>query len=229
MGDPDNIVVIGISRTNLENDMRNRTFADLSNNNVNEVNFEAYRKAGHILVGLKATEGTGFIDKRHAEWSERAHKGGVHVIHYHYARLGESVSNQVVLFGGVVQRHFGPHDFYCIDLERGENEKFTPAEMAAFLNDFDKQFRQKIYHTLRGYMNESLLKEVTAEKGRIAGNNWWIAAWGNRPPVVLGIKRWAWQRSNGVVGPEPHTLVGIGQCDVSTMNWGTFGRLVRNR
>lgn len=204
----------------------NRYFADVSNNNAQDVGWTSYRKDGqHVLVGLKASEGMGFIDKTHASRSEGAHKAGSWVLHYHFGHVGVSAREQVEVFWDQIKDHFARLDFACIDIEGGGMDRRGPIETARWVKEFDHFFRQYTGHTLIGYCNEALLKELVTRGASVAGDRWWIAAYGPNKPVVGGVHTWAWQFTDGVLGLQPRQVAGIGKCDVSILNRGTYTRL----
>lgn len=60
---------------------------DLSNNNGAQVDFEKLRRMGHVEgVMLKASEGVSFVDEDYHRFREDAHRAGLRVGAYHYAR-----------------------------------------------------------------------------------------------------------------------------------------------
>ena len=117
-------------------------FIDLSNNDP-IFDAAAYRKAGHVIVGLKATEGVSFIDPDHGRLAHAA--GGEHiaVMHYHFARpdLNTDAEKEAAHFISVATSGNldGPRDYLVLDLERA-----TPAGWApdpAWSARFDRYIR----------------------------------------------------------------------------------------
>jgi len=205
----------------------NRIFADISNNNSDRhFNFEAYREAGHRVIGIKATEGIGFIDPFHDQWCARAHqKAKLHVIHYHFGHVGQSPQTQGEFFWAHVKPRFGRNDFLCIDIEGGGVDGHGIDATAAWTNDFANHLIKVSGHHPVGYSNESELRELVKAGVRLPTNRWWIAAYGPSRPSIGGVKTWAWQYSNGVIGPQPHEAPGVGKGDMSKLNRGTALRL----
>lgn len=208
--------------------MPNRYFADLSNNNTQQVNWGRYRAAGHVLVGLKATEGTGFIDRTHATRCENAHKAGVWVIHYHFAHPGQSAEAQARAFWAQLHGHFAVRDLAALDIE--VTDGLSSVKIAHFVRAFDAAFRRISGHSLVGYSGESFLSSIHSAGARLAGGDrWWIAAYGPVKAHVPGVGTWAWQYTDGQQGPAPHICAGIGRCDISTLNRATYLRLLLRR
>ncbi len=200
-----------------------RYFADISNNNSQTVNWNQYRKAGHVLVGLKATEGNTFVDKTHPTRSENAHSAGVHVMHYHFAHPGKDANQQAQFFWAQIKGHFAKRDFAALDIEVSDG--LSDVQVARWVEQFDAAFRHISGHTLIGYSGESFLQGLKRAGMKLAGERWWTAAYGPNEPHVAGTTTWAWQRTDGTIGPPPHTCAGIGNCDISSLNWATYLRL----
>lgn len=202
----------------------NRTFADISNNNPQTIGWHAYRSEGHVLVGLKASEGTNFVDKYHATRSQEAHKAGVWVIHYHFAHPNRSAGAQAQFFWNQIRTHFAARDFACVDIEVSDG--FTYPAINQWVRAFTAEFRRVSGHTLIGYSGESFLGSL----GSCGINRWWVAKYGSGFPVApANASVWAFQFTDGSAGPEPHSAAGIGHCDMSRLNWGTYLRLRASR
>jgi lysozyme len=194
----------------------NRYWADVSNNNTQTINWTEYAKVGqHVLVGLKATEGTTFLDRTHAPRSEGAHKAGSWVVHYHFAHPNESAVAQARFFWAQIRGHFAAKDFACIDIEVADGQ--SNHEIAAFVGAFKAEFEKSSGHSLIGYSGESFHNGI----GSCGIKRWWLAAYGPNEPRGA----WAWQFTDGQIGPQPHSCAGIGNCDISRLNWATYLRL----
>jgi GH25 family lysozyme M1 (1,4-beta-N-acetylmuramidase) len=197
-------------------------FADISNNNGGAAfHGHAYKSAGHKLIGLKASEGSGFIDPDHAAWAHAAHAAGLAVLHYHFARpeAGNPIG-QARHFKEALGGHFiKGRDRLACDLETS-----LPKEGKAWLGEFVAELARlgvDVHDDLVGYTFLSYFQEAGGIT--IPSGAWWIAAWGRlmreREGLGNGQYLWAQQITNGVVGPEPHTFAGIrGHCDGSVIN-----------
>lgn len=205
--------------------MLNRYFADLSSNNP-AFDAVAYRAAGHRLVAIKATQGTSYVNPKHALWCEHAHANQLAVIHYHYAKPGSSVAatTQAAFAWSVVRHDFGPLDWMCLDVER--DQAWRTGELVPFVSSFAAAWRGISGHSLVGYSEASLLDDP-ALVAAIPGERWWAAAWGpTRPRIATVGAPWAWQFTDGAIGPPPHECAGVGYCDVSQLNLATYLHLL---
>jgi lysozyme len=200
----------------------NRYWADVSNNNPQQIQWKTYAQQGqHVLVGLKASEGETFVDKTHATRSENAHGAGVWVLHYHFGHPESSPTEQAQFFWSQIHGHFAARDFACLDIETGSPNAAT----ANWCKTFISHFYAVSGHSSIVYASESYLRSLRANGLRWPGERAWIAAYGPRKPSIAGVSTWAWQFTDGQIGPNPHSCAGIGNCDISELNWGTYLRL----
>lgn len=194
----------------------NQVFADLSSNNSH---FDAaqYRNAGgHVFVAIKATEGTGYINPKHRSWCYAAGLHHIGIGHYHFALATDPVK-EARFFWDVVASLAGPRDYLILDMERGVLER-DPAWCKTFDNEIRKLSR---FNTIV-YGSESWLS-VAPANAWLAGPpyRFWDADWsGNRDFAPKGGVCVMRQSSDGVFGPEPHSLLGVGQCDVNHLRGG---------
>ena len=207
--------------------MSNPIFADLSNNN-SGYNAEEYRKAGHVIVALKASEGTFFIDSKHRGWALQSGLHHIAVIHYHFGRPDRSSGkDEADFFLHATNGLRGPHDFLVYDGERASNGAFglDPAHA----REFDQRIQERTrFHTIL-YASAS---ELAAHgKDALVGDNKrdWCADYStNRDTHAEGHVCVMRQFTDGVFGPEPHAVAGIGRCDVDILR-GEFAKQVLSR
>jgi lysozyme len=200
-----------------------RKFADLSNNNPGGVEWGLYHQAGHRLIGLKATEGTGFVDDTHAIRSENAHKNGIWVLHYHFGHANMDADLQARAFWNQVKGHFASKDFAALDIE--VNDGLSDVQVATWSNNFIAGFQKLSGHSMIVYSDQSFLSGLLSAGLRWPGGRAWVAAYGPSEPSIRGVTTWAWQYTDGGQGPEPHHYAGVGDCDGSILNLGTYLRL----
>lgn len=199
----------------------NRLYGDISSNN-SQFDAAEYRAAGHVLVAIKATEGTRYVNPDHRAWSIHAAWHHIAIVHYHFARpdLNDGPEAEADHFLSVAGALTGGRDYLCLDLERA-----TPAGWQhdpAWSRAFDAQVqRRSRFHAVL-YANRSTLEQsdewLIGDKRRV-----WDADWSANPnyaPPGYGV--FARQFTDGIVGPEPHALAGIGRCDVNAMSPRTF-------
>lgn len=205
--------------------MPTKEFADLSNNN-GLFDAAEYRRTGHVIVALKASEGAGFTDPKHRGWALAAGLHHIAVVHYHFARpdQGTSGAEEADHFLAATHGLLGPRDYVVYDGERAANGAFglDPAHCA----DFDRYIQAHTrFHTIL-YASAS---ELTAHgQDALVGENRrdWCADYSNHPdthaPGHICVMR---QFTDSVHGPTPHSVPGVGPCDVDVMR-GEFAQKV---
>lgn len=198
--------------------MYSRLFADISNNNAG-FNAETYRKSGHVLIAIKATEGIHFVDPDHRGWCLQA--GGKHiaVVHYHFARPDLNLDAQAEArhFLSVALPLTGGRDYLVVDIERATPQGWS--HDPAWTREFDLYVRKHSRFFPIVYASRSVLQQsdqwLTGNPKRV-----WDADWSTdhdfAPDGYNCVMR---QFTDGVFGPEPHSLPGIeGICDVNRMS-----------
>lgn len=209
--------------------MFNPYFADISNNN-DHFDARAYREGGHILVAIKASEGTGFVDPDHRGWCYAAGGHHIGIVHYHFARpdLGTSPEAEADHFLSVALPLAGGRDYLCVDQERAT--PFGWAHDHEWTAAFDARVQARSrFHTI-AYASQSTIE--AGDIGLVGDNKrLWVAAWGSGPDGgVKGYTVVFRQYTDGVFGPGPHWFSGIGTSDGNVIRrplWDAIARHAR--
>ena len=184
-----------------------RNFADLSSNNgPDALNAAEYAKAGHVLLAIKVTDGTGYKNPDWAKQTHEAHEHHVGVLSYHFAEQGDPAA-QAKFFLDTLKSsgEFHPYDAIALDIER-EQGITNPS---AFVGGFDSYCRTEGQKDLVVYTELSYHEEhgLAPRNGRL-----WIADYSAR----LG-GYWADQYSSSAM------VHGInGPCDVSELSFAAY-------
>lgn len=199
-----------------------RLFADLSSNNAQFIAHE-YRQAGHILVAIKATEGTRYVNPDHRPWSYAAGSQHIAVAHYHFARpdLNDNPEAEAWHFLNVAHPLTGGRDYLVLDYERSvpAGWKHDPAWSARFALYVSDHSRFQVIL----YANRSTLEESDQWLGKQTKKRVWDADYSVTPDYAPpGYTCAMRQFTDGVVGPGPHELPGVGRGDVNRMSLSMF-------
>lgn len=186
--------------------------ADISNNN-GSVDIPAYAAAGFKAIAIKATEGTGFVDPDHRGWCYSAHAHRLAVFHYHFGRPdhGQPAADEAAFFLKHALPLVGWNDYLVLDSERGGPG--NSGDVPGFCRAFDQYvLANSRFHTIL-YASRSVLQQsdqwLVNDKKRL-----WDADWSSGPDVrVPGYVCAIRQFTDGVYGPDPHSLPGIGHGD----------------
>lgn len=201
-----------------------QVFADISNNNAT-FDAAAYRAAGHVFIAIKASEGVNFRDPRHRSFCLAAGLHHIGIAHYHFARpdLGNSPDAEAQLFLETALPLAGPRDYLVLDMERG-----TLQRDPGWAKAFDAAVRKRSRFSTILYGSRSWLEAAHADEW-LAGAplRFWDADWSSgrdfAPEGGMCVMR---QSSDGVFGPEPHQVAGIGSCDVNHLRGGFAARVL---
>lgn len=183
--------------------------ADVSSNN-GSIDLDAYANAGHVAIAIKATEGTNYTNPAHPSWCNWAHRRGLTVCHYHFARPSRrNITAEVDLFHRISRRAWRAGDYLVLDLEKQEGG--SPANYAdRFLEQLKPLGHPLVLYTYRAFWNEHRLATVRLPGGRV-----WMADYSE---PLSNEHHWAKQYTDGEQGPLPHHYAGIGDCDGSVLN-----------
>lgn len=205
-----------------------REFADVS---AYQDRFEAtrYRASGHVVVALKATEGTDWTDPTHAARAQAAHGAGLDVWHYHFAHpdTDPDAVGEAAHFWAVAKPHYQAGDRLVLDVEL--HHPGGAAGLVRYTAALDAHL-----HHISGvhpvlYTYDALLRE-TGPSWQVSSGDWWVANY-SRKPARLGSGRRmiAWQYTDGEVGGDPKRFAGIGQCDGDRLSFWYSRQVVADR
>src|SRR5215471_3679613 len=194
---------------------------DLSHHN-GDVDLAAAAGDGILGVIHKATQGLDYQDPLFAENHTKAADAGLHWGAYHFGTGGDGVA-QAEHFLEVVQPD--PGSLLALDLEPNtQGPSMTLEEARAFVTHV---------HAMTGrwpglYSGHYIKELLGAQVDPVLANCWlWLAQYGTTPVVPPTWAYWTlWQYTDGGMGPEPHTVAGIGRCDRDQFN-GTRAQLAR--
>jgi lysozyme len=189
---------------------------DLSHHN-QTVDFKATKQDKILGIIHKATQGITYTDPTYQDRKNQAIEATLMWGAYHFGVGGDGIAQA---------KHFlkfvnpGPGDLLVLDLEenpQGTSMTLQEAEdFAAYIHD--------VTGCWPGLYSGNYIKEKLGNPANtILSNCWfWLAQYGSNPVVPKAWKNWTmWQYTDGIYGPEPHAVNGIGNCDRDKFN-GSF-------
>lgn len=186
---------------------------DLSHFN-NVTDFNAIKADGIVGIIQKATQGTTYVDPTYAERKPQALAAGLWWGAYHFA-TGDDPIAQAQHFLDTVKP--GPTDLLVLDFEQnGSGSSMTVAQA--------EQFLQYVYSAVGrwpGFYSGSYIKQLLGNgTNAVLQNCWfWLSEYGPTPKVPANWPTWTmWQYTDGNIGPEPHSVNGVGNCDRDQFN-----------
>ena len=187
---------------------------DISHHNGN-VDLGKAKAAGIVGVIHKATQGTSMVDKMYQQNRTKAQAAGLLWGAYHFATLADGAA-QADFF--LSKANADPQMLLVLDFEPNGNSTMTLDQARAFvsrINDVTGKFP--------GFYSGSLIKQLLGGKPvdpLLSQCFLWIAQYGPAPTNIPATwPTWTmWQYTDGNVGPQPHSVDGIGNCDRDQFN-----------
>ena len=182
--------------------------------------FETVKADGIVGVIHKATQGTTMLDPKYHSRKSEALAAGLWWGAYHFGVGGDGVA-QAKYFLSIVTP--GPNDLLVLDLE--ENPSGASMTLAE-AEDFVKYVEAETGRWPGLYGGSNVTELLGRNRETALSFCWlWLAEYGPTPRIPPVWDRWTmWQYTDGQVGPEPHTVNGIGACDRDQFN-GTIEEL----
>ena len=176
--------------------------------------FNTVKESGIVGVIHKATQGTNFEDSMYKSRKLAALAAGLMWGAYHFGVGGDGAA-QAEYFLSFVNP--GSEDLLVLDFEQNtQGSSMTIAEAEQFVTEvYNKAGRWP------GLYGGSYLKELLGQsKNPTLANCWfWLSEYGSNAVVPPNWPTWTlWQYTDGVHGPEPHSVPGIGNCDRDQFN-----------
>ncbi len=176
--------------------------------------FETVKADGIVGIIHKATQGTTMVDSKYQARKGEALAAGLWWGAYHFGVGGDGAA-QAKYFLSVVEP--GPNDLLVLDLEENPSGAgMTLAEAEDFVKYVEAETGR-----WPGLYGGSYVKELLGNnKDSALSYCWfWLSEYGPTPKVPPAWDTWTmWQYTNGEVGPEPHSVNGIGNCDRDQFN-----------
>jgi GH25 family lysozyme M1 (1,4-beta-N-acetylmuramidase) len=193
---------------------------DLSHHNGN-VDLNRAKQAGILAVIHKATQGVGMFDTKYEINRQKARAAGLFWGAYHFGTKANGAA-QADFF--LSKANADAATLLVLDYEPNGNLTMTLDQAKAFISRVNE-----VTGRFPGLYSGSLIKQQLAGQAIdpiLSQCFLWIAQYApiptNIPPTW---PNWTlWQYTDGVAGPPPHTVEGIGPCDRDQFN-GTVEQL----
>jgi lysozyme len=175
------------------------------------------------FAATKATEGLTWKSKTFARnWPGIASQGLVRMAyHFAHADSGRSATAEAHEFLNFIHAHGGwrPTDIPVLDLEKGN---LSGAALSRWTDEWcrvvEQAWRPGLIYSGKWFAG-SRGASFAGPKAR--GWKLWLAAYVSNPQqyVHSGFNVWTvWQFTDGQFGPQPHSVPGIGKCDIDVFN-----------
>ena len=170
---------------------------------------------GIVGVIQKATQGTTMVDKMYEQNRQKAVSAGLLWGAYHFGMLADGAA-QADFF--LSKANADNQTLLVLDYEPNANSTMTLDQARAFVTRI-----KEVTGRLPGFYSGSLIKEQLGGKPPdplLSQCFLWLAQYGPAPKNIPATwSTWTlWQYTDGNIGPEPHSVDGIGNCDRDQFN-----------
>ncbi len=180
----------------------------------NVTDFHAVKADGIVGMIHKATQGLGIVDPAYHSRRPIALSAGLLWGAYHFAD-GSDGAEQAKFFLSVVNP--GPNDLLVLDLE--QNTEGSSMSLSA-AEHFVEAVKDATGRWPGLYTGSYLKDNLGNPTETVLANCWlWLSEYGPVPRIPAAWSTWTmWQYTDGSIGPEPHSVNGIGPVDRDQFN-----------
>lgn len=177
--------------------------------------YDAVKAEGIVGVIYKATEGGSYCDDTYVQQQHAAKAVGLKWGAYHFAD-GSSTQGQVDNFLRFAAPD--PDELFCLDWED------NPSGNGCMSVDGAEEWVTRVEDAL-GRSGQCVIYSGNTAKELLDDNEnlflgarrLWLCQYGSSPTWQESWdKPWLWQFTDGVYGPDPHSIEGVGPCDINS-------------
>lgn len=175
--------------------------------------YDAVKREGIVGVIYKATEGTGYTDPTYVAQQQAAKLIGLKWGAYHFA-TSASVFGQIDNFLSYASPD--PDELFCLDWEDYGDDTMSLENVKTWIKEVENALKRPGECVLYSgnTAKEALGNDVDTFLGE---RRLWLCQYGSNPTWNKSWDSyWLWQYTDGIVGPEPHVINGIGPCDINS-------------
>jgi lysozyme len=173
--------------------------------------YEAVMADGIVGVIYKATEGTSYSDPTYVAQQRAAKDVGLKWGAYHFADSGD-VQKQIDNFMRFACPD--PDELFCLDWEDNGGDTMPLADVKKWIDAVETRLGRPGECVLYG---GNTIKENANGDEFLTKRRLWLCQYGNNAELPDGWdKYFLWQFTDGVYGPTPHAIDGIGPCDINS-------------
>jgi len=175
------------------------------------------KDAGIVGCIYKATEGSGYTDPTYVQQQQAAKAIGLKWGAYHFATAA-STSSQIDNFMKFACPD--PDELFCLDWEDYGSNTMSLSAVKEWIAEVETQLGREGQCVL--YSGNTAKEALGNSIDTFLGSRrLWLCQYGTTPVWQRSWNGyWAWQFTDGIVGPMPHTIPGIGPCDINSYDNG---------
>lgn len=171
------------------------------------------KRDGIVGVIYKATEGTGYTDPTYVSQQQAAKAAGLKWGAYHFATAA-SLQGQIDNFLRFASPD--PDELFCLDWEDYGDNTMSLSMVKKWIATVEEALHRPNECVL--YSGNTAKEALGNDADTFLGEHrLWLCQYGSNPVWQRSWESpWLWQFTDGIVGPEPHTINGIGPCDINS-------------
>lgn len=181
--------------------------------------YAAVKAFGIVGVIYKGTEGVSYTDPTYVNQQHAAKRAGLKWGSYHFAD-GSPVDKQIDNYMRFVSPD--PDELFCLDWED------NPTGNGMMSVDNAKIWITEVEHALKRpgecviYSGNTAKDQLGNQADTFFGSRrLWLAHYSTTPNWQKSWRSyWLWQYTDGQAGPQPHSVDGIGPCDINSFDHG---------
>jgi len=174
-------------------------------------------------VIYKATEGTSYTDDTYVAQQHAAKAVGLCWGAYHFAD-GSDVHRQIDNF----MRFACPDtdELFCIDWEDNGGNVMSAANVKTWITEVEKQLNRPNQCVI--YSGNTAKEKISGKDSFFGARRLWLCQYTTGTPTWQQSweNYWLWQFTDGQYGPSPHSIDGVGHCDINSYDAGSAADLV---
>jgi len=180
------------------------------------------KRAGIVGCIYKATEGGGYSDPTYVSQQHAAKSAGLKWGAYHFADAS-NVDSQIRNFMNFACPD--PDELFCLDWEDNGGDTMSLANVKKWIAGVEEALGRPGECVVYG---GNTIKEHGNGDPVLTSRRLWLCQYGSSAVLPEGYdKYWLWQFTDGVYGPQPHSIDGIGPCDINSYKSGNADQLIK--
>jgi len=173
--------------------------------------YEAVLAAGIVGVIYKATESGSYTDPTYVSQQHAAKDVGLKWGAYHFADSSD-VDRQIENFLRFAAPD--PDELFCLDWEDNGGDMMSLDDVKKWVTAVETRLGRPGECVIYG---GNTIKENGNGDEFLTSRRLWLCQYGDTAVLPEGFDRyWLWQFTDGVYGPQPHAIDGIGPCDINS-------------
>lgn len=175
--------------------------------------YRAVKDAGIVGVIYKATEGTGYTDDTYATQRRSAREAGLLWGGYHFAD-GSNVNKQIDNFVNFCSPD--EDELFCLDWEDNDGNVMSAANAKTWITEVEKELGRPGECVI--YSGNTAKDLINGRDSFFGARRLWLCHYTSGTPTWQESwdVYWLWQYTDGESGPSPHSIDGIGKCDINS-------------